>query len=109
MEKINFNKEFKIFWTILIISILFFSYILFTLLQSKAKAEEILEKNKSTIEKVEKIKVLSEKWRAFENEIVEKRKIIENEQSQLTLLEKEKYEIEEQIHSIRAEFFWKKQ
>lgn len=109
MEKINFNKEFKIFWTILIISILFFSYILFTLLQSKAKAEEILEKNKSTIEKVEKIKVLSEKWRAFENEIIAKRELIEKEQNQLSLLENWKYEIEEQIHSIRAEFFWKKQ
>lgn len=109
MEKINFNKEFKIFWTILIISILFFSYILFALLQSKARAEEKLEKNKSTIEKVEKIKVLSEKWIAFENEIISKRELIEKEQNQLSLLENWKYEIEEQIHSIRAEFFWKKQ
>ena len=74
MEKINFNKEFKIFWTILIISILFFSYILFTLLQSKAKAEEKIEKNKALIERVEKIEELSEKWRAFENEIIAKRK-----------------------------------
>jgi len=36
---------------------------------------------------VEKIKVLSEKWRAFENEIIAKRELIEKEQNQLSLLE----------------------
>ena len=103
------NKIVLIFWTILLLIFITFWSIVFHLYQWKAKAEEKIEKNKALIERVEKIEELSEKWRAFENEIIAKRELIEKEQNQLSLLENWKYEIEEQIHSIRVEFFWKKQ
>lgn len=104
MEKIfENNKEFKIFGTLLICSVLVFSFVIAYLLKNKSEVEAKLELNKEIIEKSDRLSILSKKWQEIEWVIVEKRDLIESEKNKLELLEKNKTDIEWEIHSIRAE------
>lgn len=103
------KQIYKIIWVVFIIFLaIFMAVSYFNLKNDITQAKEILNTYNTEISILEENKKLSKKWQELESVIIEKREIIKENQNQLELLEKNKFEVEAIIQENRQKISYLK-